>query len=92
MDSSVALGDVAKETDGFSGSDLCVRDFVHRQSDGYEAPPPVMSHRRGRGQSPNWARPLCDVISHMFTVNFFKLLLEKTKFCDLKSLICINYF
>uniref|UniRef100_A0A1A8EN66 Outer mitochondrial transmembrane helix translocase n=1 Tax=Nothobranchius korthausae TaxID=1143690 RepID=A0A1A8EN66_9TELE len=44
VDSSVNLRDIAKETDGFSGSDLremcrdaallCVRDFVHNQSDG----------------------------------------------------------
>ncbi|XP_017297147.2 ATPase family AAA domain-containing protein 1-B [Kryptolebias marmoratus] len=43
VDSTVDLKDVAKETDGFSGSDLremcrdaallCVRDFVHNQSD-----------------------------------------------------------
>ncbi|XP_023262137.1 ATPase family AAA domain-containing protein 1-B-like [Seriola lalandi dorsalis] len=43
VDSSVDLIDVAKETDGFSGSDLremcrdaallCVRDFVHSQND-----------------------------------------------------------
>uniref|UniRef100_A0A8C6LFL5 Outer mitochondrial transmembrane helix translocase n=1 Tax=Nothobranchius furzeri TaxID=105023 RepID=A0A8C6LFL5_NOTFU len=43
VDSSVNLRDIAKETDGFSGSDLremcrdaallCVRDFVHNQSD-----------------------------------------------------------
>lgn len=45
VDLSVDLLDVAKETDGFSGSDLremcrdaallCVRDFVHMQSDRY---------------------------------------------------------
>lgn len=45
VDLSVNLLDVAKETDGFSGSDLremcrdaallCVRDFVHTQSDRY---------------------------------------------------------
>ncbi|XP_071402754.1 outer mitochondrial transmembrane helix translocase-like [Centroberyx affinis] len=43
VDLSVDLGDIAKETDGFSGSDLremcrdaallCVRDFVHTQND-----------------------------------------------------------
>lgn len=43
VDSSVVLSDVAKETDGFSGSDLretcrdaallCVREFVRSQSD-----------------------------------------------------------
>lgn len=45
VDLSVDLLDIAKETDGFSGSDLremcrdaallCVRDFVHMQSDRY---------------------------------------------------------
>lgn len=43
VDSSVDLLDVARETDGFSGSDLremcrdaallCVRDFIHTQND-----------------------------------------------------------
>ncbi|KAG7218032.1 hypothetical protein INR49_020695 [Caranx melampygus] len=43
VDSSVNFADVARETDGFSGSDLremcrdaallCVRDYVHTQSD-----------------------------------------------------------
>lgn len=45
VDLSVDLFDIAKETDGFSGSDLremcrdaallCVRDFVHNQNDRY---------------------------------------------------------
>lgn len=43
VDSSISLSDIAKETEGFSGSDLremcrdaallCVRDFVHAEND-----------------------------------------------------------
>lgn len=47
VDPSLDLLEIAKETDGFSGSDLremcrdaallCVRDFVHTQDDRYES-------------------------------------------------------